>query len=195
MGPLAEIGIYVIQTLASLYLLIVMLRFLFQLVRADFYNPISQFVVKATNPLLLPLRKAIPGLFGIDLASLVLALLVQWLVIQVVASMGGSGLLNPLLVLTWGLLGLLSMTVNIFFWGMIVMIIVSWVAPQSYHPALLLLRQLVEPVMAPFRRLIPPMGGLDISPVFAIVALNVVLILIRHIANAVGLDAQLALGI
>ncbi len=195
MGPLAEIGIYVIQTLASLYLLIVMLRFLFQLVRADFYNPISQFVVKATNPLLMPLRKAIPGLFGIDLASLVLALLVQWLAIQVVASLGGLGILNPLLVLTWGLVGLLSLTVNIFFWGMIVMIIVSWVAPQSYHPALLLLRQLVEPVMAPFRRLIPPMGGLDISPIFAFLVLNVVLILIRHIANAVGLHTQLVLGI
>ena len=195
MGPMAEIGTYVIQTLASLYLLIVMLRFLFQLVRADFYNPISQFVVKATNPLLMPLRKAVPGLFGIDLASLILALLVQWAAMQAVASMAGLGLLNPLQVLTWALVGVLSLTVNIFFWGMIIMIIVSWVAPQSYHPALLLLRQLVEPVMAPFRRVIPPMGGLDISPIFAFLALNVVQILIRHMAGAIGLPPQLVLGI
>lgn len=195
MGALTEIGTYIVQTLASLYLLVIMLRFLFQLVRADFYNPISQFMVKATNPLLIPLRKAIPGLFGIDLASLVLALLVQWLAIQLVASFAGLGIINPLLVLTWGMVGLLSMAVNIFFWGILIMIIVSWVAPHSYNPALLLLRQLVEPVMAPFRRLIPPMGGLDLSPIFAFLVLNVVKILITHMAGAVSLPPQLVLGI
>jgi len=195
MGALSEIGTYIVQTLASLYLLVIMLRFLFQLVRADFYNPISQFMVKATNPLLIPLRKAIPGLFGIDLASLVLALLVQWLAIQLVASFAGLGIVNPVLVITWGMVGLLSLTANIFFWGIIIMIIVSWVAPHSYHPALLLLRQLVEPVMAPFRRLIPPMGGLDLSPIFAFLVLNVVKILITHLAGAVSLPPQLVLGI
>lgn len=195
MGPMAEIGTYVIQTLGSLYLLIVMLRFLFQVVRADFYNPISQFVVKATNPLLKPLRRIIPGVFGIDIASIVLALLVQYLVVQLVILLAGYGLLNPLQVLAWSIVGLLSLTVNIFFWGIIIMIIVSWVAPGSYNPALLLLRQLVEPVMAPFRRLIPPLGGLDISPIFAFLVLNVINILISHLASAINLPTKLVLGI
>ena len=195
MGAFTEIGIYIVQTLGSLYLLVVMLRFLFQLVRADFYNPISQFMVKATNPLLKPLRKVIPGAFGIDLASVVLALLVQWLVIQLCALLLGAGFLNPLQVLTWALIGLLSLTANIFFWGLLISIVVSWVAPQSYHPALLLLRQLIEPVMAPFKRMIPPMGGLDISPIFAFLALNIIKILIANLAAAVGVPNQIVLGI
>ncbi len=195
MGALAEIGVYLVQTLASLYLLIVMLRFLFQVVRADFYNPISQFVAKATNPLLMPLRRTIPGIMGLDIASLVLALAVQCLAIQALALMLGAGLLNPLHLLVWALIGTLSLVVNIFFWGMIIMIIVSWVAPHSHNPVLMLLQQLVEPAMAPFRKLLPPMGGLDLSPIFAFLALNVVKIVISHLAAASKLPAQIVLGI
>lgn len=198
MGPLVEIGSLVIQTLGSLYLLVVMLRFLFQLVRADFYNPLSQFVVKATNPLLIPLRRLIPGVYGIDIASLLLALIVQYVAIQLTAFVFGYGVLNPLHVTLWGLVGLLSLTANIFFWGLLIMVIASWVAPQSYNPALLLVRQLVEPVCTPFRRLIPPMGGLDISIIFAFLALNVVQILIKYLAGMVGISqqvSQLVLGI
>ncbi len=198
MGPLVEIGSLVIQTLGSLYLLVVMLRFLFQLVRADFYNPLSQFVVKATNPLLIPLRRLIPGVYGIDIASLLLALIVQYVAIQLTAFVFGYGIINPLNVTLWGLVGLLSLTANIFFWGLLIMVIASWVAPQSYNPALLLVRQLVEPVCTPFRRLIPPMGGLDISIIFAFLALNVVQILIKYLAGMVGISqkvSQLVLGI
>lgn len=198
MGPLVEIGSLVIQTLGSLYLLVVMLRFLFQLVRADFYNPLSQFVVKATNPLLIPLRRLIPGVYGIDIASLFLALIVQYVAIQLTAFVFGYGIINPLNVTLWGLVGLLSLTANIFFWGLLIMVIASWVAPQSYNPALLLVRQLVEPVCTPFRRLIPPMGGLDISIIFAFLALNVVQILIKYLAGMVGISpqvSQLVLGI
>ncbi len=195
MGALAEIGVYLVQTLASLYLLIVMLRFLFQVMRADFYNPISQFVAKATNPLLMPLRRIIPGIMGLDIASLVLALIIQCLAIQALALMLGAGLLNPLHLLVWALIGTLSLVVNIFFWGMIIMIVVSWVAPHSHNPVLMLLQQLVEPAMAPFRKLLPPMGGLDLSPIFAFLMLNVVKIVISHLAAASQLPAQIVLGI
>src|SRR5690625_5536588 len=94
MSTLAEIATYLIRTLGSLYLLLVLLRFLFQLVRADFYNPISQFVAKATNPLLMPLRKIIPGLFGVDIAELVLALAFQAVLLQAVVGLGGVGAVN-----------------------------------------------------------------------------------------------------
>lgn len=195
MGALIQIGTYVVETLAFLYLLIVMLRFLFQLVKADFYNPISQFVVKATNPLLIPLRRFIPGIFGIDVASLVLALLLQWATMQILAYFFGFGFINPLYAITWASIGVLSMAVNIFFWAIIIMVIASWIAPQSYNPALLLIRQLIEPIMAPFRKLIPPMGGLDISPIFAILAINVVKILVTHFASAAYVPENLVLGI
>jgi YggT family protein len=195
MGPLPEIGTLLIQSLGSLYLLLVVLRFLLQLVRADFYNPVSQFVVKATNPPLLPLRRLIPGLYGIDMAAVVLALLVQFAIIQLTALVLGAGLLNPVNVLAWGVLGILSLTSNIFFWGLLLMVIVSWVAPQSDNPALLLVRQLMEPVIAPFQRLIPPMGGLDLSVIFAFLALQIVDILLRYIAAAAGVVPALVAGI
>ena len=198
MGPLQEIGILIIQTLGSIYLMIILLRFLLQLARADFYNPISQFAVKATNPFLMPIRRVVPGLFGIDLSSLILALILQFIVIEASALVIGYAFINPLNVLLWSVVGTLSLIANIFFWGLLVMVISSWVAPQSSNPGLMLIRQLVEPIMSPFRKLMPDMGGIDISPIFAFLALNVIQVLIKYFANATGMSAavrQLVLGI
>jgi len=185
MSPIQEIGILLLQTLGSVYLMIIALRFLLQLARADFYNPISQFAVKATNPVLIPIRRAVSGIFGIDLASIVLALALQYLVIQLSGLILGFGVMNPVHVLAFGIVGCLSLVVSIYFWGLLAMIISSWVAPQSSHPALLLIHQLVEPLMKPFRKLMPDMGGIDISPIFAFLALNVVQVLIKHMTGAV----------
>lgn len=173
MSTTAEIAIYLIRTLGSLYLLLVLLRFLLQLARADFYNPISQFVAKATSPVLMPLRRVIPGVFGVDLAALVLALLVQWLVIQLVVLIANGALLNPAYALPWSGLKVLSLILTIYFWSLIISIIASWVAPFSQHPALMLVRQLVAPLMAPFQKLIPSMGGIDITPIFAFMVIHV----------------------
>jgi len=195
MSTSAEIGIYIVRTLGTLYLLLVLLRFLFQMVRADFYNPISQFVAKATNPLLMPLRKAIPGLFGIDLASLLLALFVQWVLIQLVLIIAGIGFLNPLMTIAWAAVGLLSVTLTIYFWCLIISIISSWVAPGSQHPALMLVRQLVAPVMAPFQKLIPPMGGIDITPIFAFMVLHILnSYLVPAIGQSIGMPGGLVMG-
>lgn len=195
MGPLAEIAVLLIGTLGSLYLTVIMLRFLFQVVRADFYNPISQFIVKATNPLLIPLRKIIPGVAGLDMAALVLALLFHWLVIQLMAFAYGAGILNPATALIWAFIGIISLVLNIFFVALLVMIIASWIAPMSHHPILMLIRQLVEPAMAPFRRIIPPMGGLDITPIFAFLAIQVFRVLLGHLAASVALPPAIVLGI
>ncbi|GLS27056.1 YggT family protein [Marinibactrum halimedae] len=198
MGPLAQISTLVIQTLASLFLFIIVIRFLLQLVRADFYNPISQGVVKATNPVLIPLRRIIPGLFGIDLAAIVLAILVSVVAVELNALAIGFGMINPATVLVWSIIGLISLISTIFFWGLIIMIISSFIAPMSNHPALSLLRQLLEPIMAPFRKLIPPMGGFDLSPILVFLVINVVNVLIHHFAALAGLSnsaAQLVPGI
>ncbi|WP_341939191.1 YggT family protein [Marinimicrobium sp. C2-29] len=196
MSTSAEIGIYVIRTLGTMYLMLVLLRFLFQLVRADFYNPISQFIAKATNPLLMPLRKVIPGFFGIDFASLFLALLVQWILIQLLLVIAGLGFLNPLYTVAWAAVGLVSMTLTILFWCLIISIVASWVAPFSQNPALLLVRQLVAPVMAPFQKLIPPMGGIDITPIFAFMVLHIFNgYLVPELARSVGMPGGLLLGL
>jgi len=184
MNGLNTAAVYVLQTLGSLYLLIVLLRFILQLVRADFYNPLSQFAVKATKPLLNPLRKVIPGFGGLDLASLVLALLVQLLLmILTLLLMGiGIGALLPQL-LVWSVIGVSALFVKIFFFALIASVILSWVAPHSHNPGAQLVNQLCEPLLMPIRRILPSLGGLDISPIFAFIALNLVdMLVIRNLA-------------
>ena len=165
--------IFIIQTLGSLYLLIVLMRFILQLVRANFYNPLCQFVVKATQPLLKPLRRVIPSLFGLDMSSLVLALLLQILLFVVILMLNGYQAFTVLL-LPWALIGIFSLFLKIIFWSMIISVILSWVAPGSRSPGAELVYQITEPVLAPFRRLIPNLGGLDISPIFAFIAIQLV---------------------
>ncbi|CAN2981354.1 MULTISPECIES: YggT family protein [Pseudomonas] len=166
-----DAAIFIIQTLGSLYLLIVLMRFILQLVRANFYNPLCQFVVKATQPLLKPLRRVIPSLFGLDMSSLVLALLLQILLFVVILMLNGYQAFTVLL-LPWGLIGIFSLFLKIIFWSMIISVILSWVAPGSRSPGAELVYQITEPVLAPFRRLIPNLGGLDISPIFAFIAIQ-----------------------
>lgn len=186
MDALSQIGILLVSTLFSMYLLIVILRFSLQLARADFYNPMSQFIVKATNPLLLPLRKVIPGLFGLDIASLILAYIIQCAATAALLALAGGGF-HLEAVITWSFIGLLAFIVNLYFWAMIIMIVASFIAPTSHNPILLLIRQLVEPLMAPFRRLIPPMGPIDLSPIAVFLIIGIIEIVLRSLAAGIGL--------
>jgi len=168
---LNDAAIFVIQTLGSLYLLIVLLRFILQLVRANFYNPLCQFAVKATQPLLKPLRRVIPSMFGLDMSSLVLALVVQMALFAVILLLSGYSV-DVLFLAPWALIGIFALFLKILFWAMIISVILSWVAPGSHNPGAELVQQITEPVLAPFRRIIPNLGGLDISPIFAFIALQ-----------------------
>ena len=126
MSPLSQAGLLIINTVGSLILLVVLLRFLLQLVRADFYNPISQFIVRFTNPFLIPLRRMIPGLGGIDLASLVLAILIQYLLIILLTAVQYQTMNLPwIFMFGWSLLGLLKLTFSIYFWGILIVAIAS----------------------------------------------------------------------
>ena len=195
MQTLAQIAIYVISTLGTLYISLVLLRFLAQLVRADYYNPMSKALVKYTNPLLVPLRKIIPGLFGIDVAALVLALLLQAILIQIILLLAGAGLINPLYLLAWSAISLVGLVLTFYYWGVIIMIIASWVAPQSHNPALSLLRQILEPVMAPLRKIIPPLGMLDLSPMIFLMILHITRnYLMPALAASVSMPQELGFG-
>ncbi|SMF61055.1 YggT family protein [Alteromonadaceae bacterium Bs31] len=173
MNPWVSILVMIIETLATVYLLFVILRFMLQLARADFYNQFSQAIVKITNPLLLPLRKVIPGFWGIDLACLVLALLFHTLIAEVMAVLSFASFINPGLVLLWALLGTIKVATWLCMGCLLVIVVTSFVAPFSSHPALLLIRQLMEPILRPVQKIIPPVGGLDFSVLFVFLGINV----------------------
>lgn len=193
MSELNGAFIYILQTLGQLYIFIVLLRFMLQLVRADFYNPVSQFVVKATQPLLMPLRRAIPGYGGLDLASLVLALLLHIALSVVVLTLAGLPAMALLFnILLWSLISLAALFFKIFFFALIISVVLSWVAPHSHNPAAILVRQLAEPVLLPIRRMLPDLGGIDISPIFALLALNLIdNFVLEAVARHAGLVGQL----
>ena len=170
-------AIYLISTLFSLYLALVMLRFLLQLVRADFHNPLSQFVVKATNPPVRLLRRFIPGLAGIDLASVVLLLGLQMLMLWLIHLASGRAIhISGLAVLS--VAEVISLTLSIYLIAIIAQVILSWIGPQGHNPIIGILYSLTEPVMRPARRLLPPMSGMDLSPILVILALQLLKILL-----------------
>ena len=173
MSGLNGAAIFVIQTLGSLYLLIVLLRFILQLVRANFYNPLCQFTVKATQPLLKPLRRVIPSLFGLDMSSLVLAILVQMVIFAVVLTLSYMSF-NVLGLLLWAIIGVTALFLKVFFFALIINVILSWVAPGSTSPGAELVNQITEPALAQFRRFLPSMGGLDISPILAFMVIQLI---------------------
>lgn len=179
---LTEAGILLVEVVFGLYLLAVLLRFLFQLARADFYNPISQFLVAFTNPLLKPLRRLIPGLYGIDLASLVLLLVLKCIELYLLLLLGGVAV-QWLPIVAAATVDLLRLTLNVYFFAILIRVILSWFMPYGIHqnPAGSLLVSLTEPLLRPARRLIPPIGGLDLSPIAVIVILQLMQLALAHL--------------
>ena len=170
-------GIFLIQTLFGLYAGAVMLRFLLAMVRADFYNPVSQFLVKVTNPPLLPLRRIIPSVMGIDMASVVLLIVLQATKLLLIAAVQGFGI-HPLGLVVLTLAELLTLLLNIYFFTILIQVILSWVSPGNYNPAVALLHSLNEPLLGRARRILPPISGFDLSPILVLVGLQLLEILL-----------------
>ncbi len=192
MGYFSNAGAFLIQTLFGLYILLIMLRFLLQWARADFYNPLSQFIVKVTNLPLLPLRRIIPGFGGIDSAALVLMLLLKYAELLLLSLLPGHSLPNLLGLGLLTLVELLSLTLNVFLFGIFIQAILSWIGNAGYNPVASLLHQLTAPVLRPFRNIIPPVSGMDLSPMAAIIAIYLTMLLI--IAPLQDLARGLAYG-
>ncbi len=162
---------FLINTLFGLYILMVMLRFILAVVRADFYNPVSQFLVKVTNPPLLMLRRVIPSTGKIDTSALVLMLGLQLLSFTLIGLLRGGALaLWPLLVLS--LRELAELALNVFLFSIFIQVIISWVNPGTYNPVVSLLYSITEPVLRPCRRLVPPISAMDLSPLVALIAIQ-----------------------
>lgn len=196
MGPIGDALGLIISTLGSLYIGAVVVRFLLQASRADFYNPVSQSMVKITNPVILPFRKFIPGYGGYDIAALVVAFLLNLLATALLCLTLAGRLYAVQYLIGWSLVGLISLVLNIYFWALIIQIVASWIAPMSGNPILLLIYQLLDPVTSRVRRVIPPFGMLDISPIFVFLGIKVLeLLIVNTLAVQFRVIPQLVIGI
>ncbi|GHB04291.1 YggT family protein [Modicisalibacter luteus] len=191
-SQLGSAGLMLVNTLINIYLFLLMLRFLLQASRADYYNPLSQSVVKVTQPVVKPLQGFLRPIGRFDLATLGAGFILKAISIIAIVQIA-LGAMPPLGgVAIASLAALASAILKIYFFALIGMIILSWVAPQASHPGALLIFQLVEPIMAPVRKVIPPLGMIDLSPIVVFIAINLIDgIVVGSLTRAAGISGAL----
>ena len=163
--------VFVINALSSLYLIVLMLRFWLPWLRADFRNPLAQGILKLTSPVVVPLRRIVPSFGRLDSATILVAFAVQYLALTLILMITGYQAAVSAIAIT-ALVKLVLLSLNLFMLAIFVRIILSWISPGQYNPATAIISTLTEPVLRPVRNLIPSIGGFDISPVFALIALG-----------------------
>ena len=187
-SALTDIGMTIVQPLFSLAMLLIAMRFLAQLCGVSGYNPISMALRRITNVVVLPLSRLLPSGNRFSPGALLALILIQMAFIALMLGLVGQlDAFNVLQAVIWSALGAAGLLVRIIFYSVIAMIVVSFLAPQSSHPAVEFVWELTEPVMAPLRQVLPPMGGLDFSPIILFIALNVIRVSLGHMAVAVGM--------
>mgnify|MGYP000150025211 CR=1 FL=1 len=199
MGVFGSSAALIVNALGGLYLLAVLLRFLLQVARADFYNPVSQAVVRITDPAVRVFRTFIPGYRGIDFSSLVLAMIVEAVFICILVPLYGYSLPSVGFIITFAFVGVLYFIINIYYFAILASIIMSFImlfsGNMNPHPLLRLVWQLTEPVMAPIRKVLPPMGGLDFSPIFIFIGIQIIQNVLRETFQISDLIAAVVIGI
>ncbi len=192
---LSEGGIFVIQTLFGLLVMLLNLRFIMQASKANYYNPIAQGIVKATNPLIGPFRMIFPIMGPFDLANMACALVIQSIGIVLIMVFAGA-LPIDLIYFAWAVIAILASIINLYFFALLISVIASWLAPYSSHPALELVQDITDPLCRPARRLIPAIGGLDFSIIVVFLGLSLLenSILIRPLAALTGMPRGLIFG-
>jgi YggT family protein len=169
--------VFLVSALAHLYLLVLLLRLVMPWLGADFRNPLAQAILKLTSPLVVPVRRLIPPIGRLDTATVIVAFAIQYLTILLIAVIKSWPLgVTPIAVTA--AVNLVILTLRLFAYAIIVRVLLSWFAAGTYNPATAIIDALTEPVLRPFRRLVPPMGGLDLSPLFAMLVLFALSILI-----------------
>lgn len=177
MGSASQAFAFLIETVFQLYLAALMLRVLLEALRADYYNPVCQALIRITDPLVKPLSKLIPRVGPVSLAGIVWLYILELLLLVILAALGGWNLDWPVLLLL-GVLRLVRMLLVLYLVLIIVGVILSWVGQGFRHPIVPLVYQLTEPVLAPIRRILPPLGGFDLSPLVAIIVIQFLIILL-----------------
>lgn len=176
---IADISEFLLEALTHLILFVILLRLYLQLVRANFRNPLAQAVVQLTSPLVVPVRRFVPPIGQVDTATVLVAYVLQVLLMAALVLL--KGLQPSAMIFGLAVFELANMTIRLFLFAIIIQVVLSWVAPGNYSPVSALIDELTRPVLAPFKRWIPPVGGFDLSPLAAILALNVGLIIVRHL--------------
>lgn len=170
--------LFILRTLFDLYILTFALRLLLQWAAVDKRNPLVQFILRVTNPLVIPLRRLLPPIGRIDTATAMVMVGLQLLATLLVVRFGCIVGPEFLPVLSLAVLNIVRLLLSIFTWSIIIYVVLSWVSPGGYNPGAALVAAIVEPVLAPFRRLIPTIGGLDLSPLFALIGIQAVSMLL-----------------
>ena len=171
---------FIIEALGSVYILLLLLRFWLPIVHGNFANSFAQAILRLTSPVVTPLRRVVPPLGSVDTALILVTIALQYLLLLVVFAIRGlSPGIGVLLVLS--LLELAILSVQIFSFAIIIQVILSWIAPGQNNPLTAIIHQLAEPVLRPFRRVIPSLGGIDISPLIALILLQALVIVLRSL--------------
>jgi len=186
---LSQILHFLLDTTFSFFVFVLLARFYMQLMRVPFRNPLGQFVTALTNWLVLPARRLIPAMFGLDLASFLLAWLLQALLLFLLYLLRGAGVASASgmvlgVLLTLALLELARLSLYLLIGVILIQVVISWINP--YAPLAPLFNALAAPFLRPFRRLIPPIGNVDLSPLFALVAAQLLLIPLEYLARSVA---------
>ena len=171
--------IFVLDALITLIVIAFLFRALVPLVRADFRNPIGQAVLRVTDPLVLPLRKLLRPAGRVDVAAIVALLIVQITGTALIFSLSGAPMASPLSIVVVALRDLVRTLLQFYFFAVLLHVVLSWVAPGARSPAAAILERLCNPLLRPLRRVIPPIGGLDLSPIFVLIGLQALQILLR----------------
>lgn len=177
-GNISTAIVFIVNALASLYLLVLILRFWLPWLRADFRNPLAQGILKLTSPIVIPVRRFVPSFGRLDTATVLVAFVVQYVTILVLLLILGSSATIVPIALT-AIVKLVVLSINLFVYAIFIRIILSWISPGQYNPATAIIATLTDPVLRPFQRLIPPLGGFDISPIFAVILLSAITIVIN----------------
>lgn len=176
-GNVTAALVFIINAVAQLYLFVLLLRLLLPWLGADFRNPIAQAILKITSPVIVPLRRVIPPFGRVDTATVLVAYIIQYLLILVILLIydRSAGFLE---IAVTAAVDLVLLTLRLFVFAIIIRVILSWIAPGSYNPATAIIHTLTDRILAPFRRIIPSLGGLDLSPLAAIILITAVTIVV-----------------
>lgn len=171
---------FIVSTLAQLVLFLFLLRFWLPVLRIDFRNPLAQGVLRLTSPVIVPFRRLLPPVGRVDTATVLVLLVLQVAVILLLLLISGR-MADPVSI---GLVAIVQLAIHslyLFFFVVLISVVLSWIAPQTYNPVVGMISAMAEPILRPFRRLVPTLGGLDISPIFAIILLQAGVILLRSL--------------
>ena len=188
MSAIEQAGIFLISILFDFYLFILILRFILQYLRVDYYNQLVQFMVKLTDPIILPVRRYIPGYWGLDMASVAIILVLSLLKIAIIGSMTLGHFPGFFGWFIWMLGDVSLLILKLLFYALLLNILISWIAPRQHTPLSFIVYRLTEPLLQPFRRFIPPIAGFDITPIPVMIVLQLIIMLIADPLISVGMQ-------